>query len=291
MTVTNTTSIIDAYSVRAYGLDPQWVTVTPPRLSLFPGEVGTIEISIALPPDFPAGLRQLAVHVQSENDPAEFSLAQIALDVGARTQTTLRVDPVLGHGRQQGAVLADRRQRRQLDGAAAPRRGRPGGRRHDRVRAADDRRATAPAGDHPGRSARRTPVGRQPEAACARVQLRRRAAGDGHVRPEAADRAAAHLAARPAHRGGHLRRRAQPRRRQRRRRGRRRRRADQRSAHRPGRRRRVGAGAADLGDRSVGRPRRRRRWHPGRAVLGRQRRGARRHARPPTPTATSPSVN
>ena len=86
VTVTNTTSVIDAYSVRAYGLDPRWVTVTPERLSLFPGEVGTIEITITLPTDFPAGLRQLAVHVQSENDPAEFSLAQIALDVGARTQ-------------------------------------------------------------------------------------------------------------------------------------------------------------------------------------------------------------
>ena len=94
VTITNTTSVIDAYSVRTYGLDPRWVTVTPERLSLFPSEVGLIEITITLPTDFPAGLRQLAVHVQSENDPAEFSLAQIALDVGARTRTTLRVDPV-----------------------------------------------------------------------------------------------------------------------------------------------------------------------------------------------------
>jgi hypothetical protein len=94
VSITNTSTLIDAYSVRAFGLDPQWIAVTPGRLSLFPSEVGTVEISVELPEDFPAGLRQVAVHVQSENDPAEFALAQITLDVGTRSRTTLRVDPV-----------------------------------------------------------------------------------------------------------------------------------------------------------------------------------------------------
>ena len=94
VSITNTSALIDAYSVRAFGLDPQWMDVSTDRLSLFPSEVGTVDVGVALPADFPAGLRQMAIHVQSENDPAEFALAQITLDVGTRSRTTLRVDPV-----------------------------------------------------------------------------------------------------------------------------------------------------------------------------------------------------
>ena len=74
------------------------VEVSTSRLSLFPSEVGTVDVGIDLPEDFPAGLRQVAVHVQSENDPTEFALAQITLDVGTRSRTTLRVDPVVVTG-------------------------------------------------------------------------------------------------------------------------------------------------------------------------------------------------
>jgi hypothetical protein len=94
VSITNTSALIDAYSVRVFGLDPQWMDVSTSRLSLFPSEVGTVDVSVALPDDFPAGLRQVAVHVQSENDPADFALAQITLDVGTRSRTRLRVDPV-----------------------------------------------------------------------------------------------------------------------------------------------------------------------------------------------------
>ena len=95
VTITNTTSVIDAYTVRVFGLDPQWLTIEPSRVSLFPAEVGLVDVGVTLPADFPAGLRTIAVHVQSENDPAEFSLAQISLDVGARPRTTMRVDPTM----------------------------------------------------------------------------------------------------------------------------------------------------------------------------------------------------
>ena len=37
VTITNTSAVIDAYDVSAFGLDPQWVRVEPERLSLFPG--------------------------------------------------------------------------------------------------------------------------------------------------------------------------------------------------------------------------------------------------------------
>ena len=56
------------------------------------------------------GMRNIAVHVQSENDPTEFTLAQIALDVGTRSRTTLRVDPVTvtgGNSAQFALVVAN----------------------------------------------------------------------------------------------------------------------------------------------------------------------------------------
>jgi Carboxypeptidase regulatory-like domain len=98
VSITNTSSMIDAYDVDAFGLDPSWTTVSPARLSLFPSEIGIVEIGVTLPPDVPAGSRTIAVHVRSENDRNEFALAQVSLDVGARSRTSLRVDPVLVTG-------------------------------------------------------------------------------------------------------------------------------------------------------------------------------------------------
>ena len=95
VSITNTGAVIDAYDVSTFGLDPQWVDLRPARLSLFPGETGIVEATIALPEDFPAGDRMIALHVRSENDPTEFSLAQVNLDVAERPRTTLRVDPAM----------------------------------------------------------------------------------------------------------------------------------------------------------------------------------------------------
>ena len=110
VTITNTSSLIDAYDIRAFGLDPKWVSVTPQRLSLFPEETGVVEATITLPPKFPAGPTLVAIHVQSENDPTDFSLAQVSLDIGKRPSTTLRVDPTLvigGNTAQFGLIVVN----------------------------------------------------------------------------------------------------------------------------------------------------------------------------------------
>lgn len=110
VSITNTGTVIDAYDVSAFGLDPQWVQVQPPRLSLFPGETGLVEATIALPEDFPAGDRMIAVHVRSENDPTEFSLAQVNLDVAERPRATMRADPAMiigGNKAVFGLVIAN----------------------------------------------------------------------------------------------------------------------------------------------------------------------------------------
>ncbi len=108
--ITNTASTIDAYRVHVFGLDPQWITVEPTRLSLFPAATDEVAVTIALPDDFPAGPRVLAVHVQSENDATDFALASIGVAVLARPRATLQVDPVLitgGRRAEFGLVVAN----------------------------------------------------------------------------------------------------------------------------------------------------------------------------------------
>ena len=79
--ITNDSTVIDAFRVTVFGLDPEWVDTPTPRLSLFPTESGIVEITISLPDSFPAGYRELSIHVQSANDAGEFALASLSLVV------------------------------------------------------------------------------------------------------------------------------------------------------------------------------------------------------------------
>ncbi len=110
VTITNTTSVIDAYRVQVFGLDPEWVTVDPPKLSLFPGQTEQVEIHVRLPDDYPASQRTLAVNVSSDDDPGAFSLSQVALAVQPRTRTRVRLDPVMisaGRSARFGMVVSN----------------------------------------------------------------------------------------------------------------------------------------------------------------------------------------
>jgi hypothetical protein len=98
LSVGNTSDVIDGYVVRVFGLDAEWVAMEPERLSLFPGDTGTTAILLRLPDGFPAGTRQISVHVQSENDPAMFELTTVTLNVGSRPRITLAVDPAMVTG-------------------------------------------------------------------------------------------------------------------------------------------------------------------------------------------------
>ena len=207
VTITNTTSIIDAYTVRAFGLDPQWLTVDagPPLAVPRRGRTSSRSPSRCRRTSRP-GCATIAVHVQSENDPQR---------VHAGPDRPRRRDPVAhhaarrprddhgGNSAQFALVVAN-------EGNATVQ-ARPMGvdpedvARH-RLRAGDRRAVAGPAGDHQGRRPRRPTVVRAAQAAGAVVQPRtRRAAGDGHVRAAAADRPLAHLAARPRHRRRDLR--------------------------------------------------------------------------------------
>lgn len=111
LSIANTSDVIDAYSMRVYGLDATWVTAEPARLSLFPGDIGQVVLDVAVPQEFPAGMRQISVHVQSENDAADFALASLTLNVADRPLVSLNLDPVTitgGGAAQFGMVVRNK---------------------------------------------------------------------------------------------------------------------------------------------------------------------------------------
>ncbi len=98
VTVTNTSNTIDAYQVQVFGIDPRWVTSTPTMLSLFPGDVDTMTVSIALPHDYPSSRRRLALTVRSENDPEEFALTHTEIGVVPTSTIDVSIDPPMMQG-------------------------------------------------------------------------------------------------------------------------------------------------------------------------------------------------
>ena len=95
VTITNASTMIDAYRSQVFGIDPEWVTVEPARLSLFPHDVENVMVTIALPVDYPAANRTLAISVRSENDPDEFALDQVQLSVQPLSTAAVTIDPVV----------------------------------------------------------------------------------------------------------------------------------------------------------------------------------------------------
>lgn len=110
VSVTNTSHVIDAYRVQVFGIDPKWVTATPPLLSLFPGDVDSINVSVAFPVDYPSSRRRLALTIRSENDPDEFALAHAEIAVAPSSHIDVSVDPPMmqgGRKAQFGIVVAN----------------------------------------------------------------------------------------------------------------------------------------------------------------------------------------
>lgn len=95
VSVTNTAEVIDSYEVQVFGLDPSWVRVTPAKLKLFPGETGSVEISVNLPDDYPSSKRNVAINVVSDDDPTAFNLSYVELSVAPTAQTSVALDPTM----------------------------------------------------------------------------------------------------------------------------------------------------------------------------------------------------
>lgn len=93
--ISNTSTVIDAYEINVFGLDPEWLEISPKRLSLFPGDTENVDIRVTLPDDYPSSRRTLAVNVVSQDDPGSFTLSEVELSIPPHTRTTVAVDPVM----------------------------------------------------------------------------------------------------------------------------------------------------------------------------------------------------
>ena len=165
VTVTNTSNTIDAYQVQVFGIDPRWVTATPPVLSLFPGDVDTMNVSIALPFDYPSSRRRLAL---------DGSFGERPRGVRAHPHRD-RCDPELDDrrldrpaddaGRSDRAFRHRGRKHRQRHGHGNSGRARPRGPHRVRLLAAHDRCATRPEPGRAGHGQGRPRLARQPAGA------------------------------------------------------------------------------------------------------------------------------
>lgn len=100
--ISNTSTVIDAYEVQVFGLDPEWVDISPKRLSLFPGDTENVDIRVTLPIDYPSSRRVLAVNVVSQDDPGSFTLSEVELSIPPHTITSIALDPVMVTGGRRG---------------------------------------------------------------------------------------------------------------------------------------------------------------------------------------------
>lgn len=67
--VTNTADIIDGLTAVVIGLDPAWVQLVQPVVTLFPESTGTLTLRFDVPPSCPAGESAITVRVISTVDP------------------------------------------------------------------------------------------------------------------------------------------------------------------------------------------------------------------------------
>lgn len=84
--VTNTADVIDGVTAEFEGLDPTWVQLVSPVISLFPESTSTLTARLDLPPNCIAGDYLITMHVFSTIDP----------DRRTTSQFWLTVDPVPG---------------------------------------------------------------------------------------------------------------------------------------------------------------------------------------------------
>lgn len=81
VTIQNLSEIVDQYIVQVQGLNDAWLTLVPPRISLFPQDEGQVTVKLHPPERARAGTYEFTVKVVSRENPVEFSTAQGTLDI------------------------------------------------------------------------------------------------------------------------------------------------------------------------------------------------------------------
>jgi 5-hydroxyisourate hydrolase-like protein (transthyretin family) len=91
--VANTADVIDGITARVEGLDPGWVHLPTPVLSLFPDSTGVLPIHVTFPRTTVVGDYLVVVHIESTIDPARHSTHDLWLHVEPVVDATLRLRP------------------------------------------------------------------------------------------------------------------------------------------------------------------------------------------------------
>ena len=93
--VTNTADVIDGITAVVEGLDPSWVELVMPVVSLFPQTTGTLSLRVTMPPDCPAGEYLVVVRVVSTVDAGRHATHDFWLSVQATAAASLALRPSL----------------------------------------------------------------------------------------------------------------------------------------------------------------------------------------------------
>ena len=93
--LTNASTVIESYGVRALGLDPDWVMVEPSNLALFPGTTGFATVIVTVPQSYPAGSHTVTVQAFVERDPTEYLLVDVALHMAEMSTITAELQPLM----------------------------------------------------------------------------------------------------------------------------------------------------------------------------------------------------
>ncbi len=105
--VTNTSNVIDGVTASINGLDPAWVSLVVPVISLFPEMSSTLSLRIDLPKNCLAGEYLVSVHVTSIIDVDRFSDHEFWLSVDPLSEASLAMHPSVVIGGSEATFFAD----------------------------------------------------------------------------------------------------------------------------------------------------------------------------------------
>jgi len=97
--VRNLSGVVDQYTLQVEGIDPAWWQVTPPTVSLFPGDEATVAVQLRAPAGAIAGGHDLVLRAVSGDDPSRSATAALRLEVAAAGAVSLTLDPAVQTGR------------------------------------------------------------------------------------------------------------------------------------------------------------------------------------------------
>ena len=111
--VGNTADVIDGVTARVEGIDPSWVHLPMPVLSLFPDSTGVLPVHVRFPPTTVVGDYLVVITVESTIDATRRSTHDLWLHVDPVEAASLRLRPSVVTGGVDRALRRHRRQRGQ----------------------------------------------------------------------------------------------------------------------------------------------------------------------------------